>query len=1097
MKKNRDYGLLGKNGLYKMIKIMRFTIFILFLSLSQTFAMNSYSQQAKLSLDMRNARLEDVIDKIEKNSEFFFMYNKRMIDVDRKVDIQVEEKSVNEVLDKIFANTDISYSIKNRQILLINKDMTGTGNESIYQRQKSVTGKVTDLSGEPLPGVSVVLKGSTTGVITDTDGKFSLSKVSDDAVIVFSFVGMKTKEITVDGKNNINVTLEDQTIGLEEVVAVGYGTQSKRYVTGSLNKVDVKQLENSANTNINQALRGRVAGVQFIDNSRPGQNGSILIRGQRSIKASNDPLIVVDGIIFNGNFLDINQNDVEEMNVLKDASATAIYGSRAANGVILISTKRGKSDKPLIRFNVSGGLLDWAFTPDILSPDQYIQKTLDYRKQNGQEADPAKVASYLTGPEAENYKSGRTINPFDVVSQQGSSQNYDISISGKTANTNYFISGLYSKENGIIINDNARRIALRFNFESKITDWLKTGITSQFSKRDISGIRADFGSMHRISPFSQLYLDADKTKYKLYPVDDSIISNPLFETVLQKRSEIYYNLLANFYAIVDIPFIKGLSYRLNYSPNYRWDHNYYFSPIYKEQGLNRTGEAKKFNSGQIDWTIENIVDFNRTFGKHNIAATLMYSASANNRENTTASGTNMYNDSNGWDNIGISSVQSSSSSASASSSVSMMARLNYRFMERYMLTLTARRDGYSGFGANNKYGNFPSAALSWIASEEPIIKNIRVIDLLKFRLSYGKTGNQAISPYQSLDMTGTTYYVYGDGGSTVVGTYPARMGNSELAWESTAATNLAVDFEVLKHRLGGSIEIYNLQTTNLLMDQALPSMTGFSTVTANVGETNNKGIEVTLNSVNIKTPKFEWTTDLVFSANRNKIVHLTGADADRNGIEDDNIANSWFIGKPIRVAYDYIFNGIYQEGDTDIPAGWSPGYVRVKTFNADGKVTPTDRRVIGQLDPKYRWSLNNTFRYRNWTLSVFVNSMQGWISPFEIKPYYPGRPLSFFDVGYWTVENKSNTRPSLVYTNPLGQSFYISRNFVRIQDVSLSYTFNPKVLSSLNISNLKAFASVKNLYTFTDWPGYDPETGSQAGGYPLSRTIMTGVSISF
>lgn len=983
-------------------------------------------------------------------------------------------------------------------LLIAGMSMTTIGKAYAQEAQNKIklTGKVIDKVGTIIIGANIIEKGNpSNGTITDIEGNYSLS-IPSNATIKVSYVGYVEQEISVGKRSSITITLMEDTKTLDEVMVVGYGKQSKRYVTGAIAKVDLSTIGESANTNINQALRGKVAGVQFIDNTRPGQNGDILVRGARSLTASNYPLIVVDGIIFNGNFLDINPNDVQEMNVLKDASATAIYGSKAANGVILITTKRGTDEKPVIRINVSGGLQNWSFTPAILTPEKYLQKTLDYRSQNGQESIPENIASYLSSPEAENYRNNNTIDPYDLLSQQGSVKMLDASISGKTSNTNYYLSGLWSREKGIVLNDNADRIAIRFNFESKINDWLRTGFTSQFSLRDLSGVRVDFAGIHRLSPYAQIYLDTDKKDLKLYPVDDSIFPNPLFNAKHNSNENINYNLFANFFAVIDVPFIKGLTYRFNYSPNLRWGHEYNMSPIYKEQGLNNTGTVSKYNKEQCEWVMENIVDYGKTFGNHHVDVTLLYGASAFKGEDVTASGSNLYTDVNGWNNMGIAVQQRIASYAQAYSSVSMMARLNYRFMERYMLTLTSRRDGYSGFGVNHKYGDFPSAAFSWIASEESFLKNVSLINQLKLRLSYGSVGNQAIAPYQSLDRTANVYYVFGDGGSTSTGVYPSQMPNNDLRWETTTTTNLAVDFEVLNHRLGGTVELYNLRTYNLLMDQSLPSMTGFPKVLANIGETNNKGIEVSLNSVNVTSGKFEWSTDLVFSANKNKIVHLTGVDADGDGEEDDNIANKWFIGEPVGVVYDYVFDGIYQEGDTDIPAGWKPGFVRVKSFNENGQVTPSDRRVLGQTTPKYRWGLTNKFTYSNWSLSVFVNSMQGWIGGFEIIPYYPGRPLNMFDVGYWTSENKSNTRPSLVYNNPLGQGFYLSRDFIRIQDVSLSYTFKSEQLKSLKIRDLRAYLSIKNLYTVTNWLGYDPENGSGAGAYPTPRTFMAGFSIS-
>jgi TonB-linked SusC/RagA family outer membrane protein len=432
-----------------------------------------------------------------------------------------------------------------------------------------------------------------------------------------------------------------------------------------------------------------------------------------------------------------------------------------------------------------------------------------------------------------------------------------------------------------------------------------------------------------------------------------------------------------------------------------------------------------------------------------------------------------------------------------------MARLNYRFKNRYLLTLTARRDGSSVFGANHKFGTFPSAAVAWIASQESFLKSVSAIKLLKLRLSYGSVGNQAIRPYQSLTRLGSVQYVYGDGGSTSVGLYPANLANPDLSWETTTTANLGVDFELLNGAIGGSVELYNMDTRDLLLTRQLPSATGFSNILTNVGATNNKGIEFTLNTINLRSDKFEWSSNLVFSSNRNRIVHLYNSDANGDGKEDDDISNSWFIGKPISVAFDYKVAGVYQVGDQQIPVGQAPGFFRIADVNNDGKIDAADREILGTLQPKYRLGFTNNFTYGNFNLLVTLSAMTGWMAnnlrltlddATHGDGTYPGRE-NFLDAGWWTADNKSNNRSSLVYPNPFNHGYYQSRDFMRIQEVALSYTFPKPVIERLKMNELRIYLSGRNLYTLTKWQGMDPESGTSL--FPTARTVSAGLNVSF
>jgi TonB-linked SusC/RagA family outer membrane protein len=965
----------------------------------------------------------------------------------------------------------------------------------------SVTGTVKDQKGEAITGVNVIIKGTQTGTSTNADGKFSLSLSNSNTTLIFSYLGFIQQEVAVSGRSSLDIVLVQDSKSLEEVVVVGYGTQSKRMVTGSIANVDMTKQGDLPNTNITQALRGKVAGVQFTDNGRPGQDGAILIRGQNSLSASNAPLVVLDGIIFNGNLSDINPNDIQSMDILKDASSASIYGSRAANGVILVTSKKGSTEKPTIKFNAFNGLSEYASKVKLLTPERYLQRILDYRAQTAQTVDPALISSYLTKSEAANYAAGITHDPWDVVSQDGRVSSYDLSISGRSAFTNYYLSASITDEHGLVLNDNQKRNSLRTNIDNRINNWLNIGLNATYVRRNMSGVSASIADAYDSSPYGTWYYpDGEPTEYSV--AEEQAALNPVRASLLTTNEEISDNLLSSFYAQVNVPFIEGLEYRINYSPNYRWNHNYNFFRQDKYVASNTTN-GSKLDQKSFDWLLENILTYKRKIGQdHALDLTLLYGRNHSEFESTTANATQFSTDVLGFNNLSLGGILTNVSAATGSEGISSMARLNYVYKNKYVVTATVRRDGSSVFAANKKYATFPSGSVAWIVSDEPFLKKFNFIETLKLRVSYGSVGNQAISPYQSLSLSGITQYVYGDGGPTSIGIFPSTIGNNDLKWETTYKSNAAIDFDVLKGRLGGTVEVYNSTTKDLIVRRSIPVLTGFNTILTNIGEVNNRGVELTLNSVNIRKNKFEWSSNLVFSNNKNKIVHLFGSDTDGDGREDDNLANSWFIGKPINSYYDYVTDGIYQEGDT-APTGYKPGWSRIKDLNGDGKVDAKDRTVIGSGgNPDYRYGLTNNFRYGNLSLSVFVNSMQGWISPFSLLDpgtSSTGRSLNKLDAGWWTAENKSNTRPSLVYTNPLNHSYYVSRDFVRIQDVSLSYDFPKAIIEKAKVTNLRVFVSGKNLYTFSKWLGSDPESGGNNDNslYPMPRSLTFGLNAGF
>jgi TonB-linked outer membrane protein, SusC/RagA family len=981
----------------------------------------------------------------------------------------------------------------------------------LFAQQRTITGQVNDENNMPLPGVSITLKGTNQTSTTDTSGHFSVTVPSTGAVLVFSYVGYQPREIAVGESNTLNVNLLSTSSKMDEVVVVGYGSQARRNVTGSVAKIDMSQTENTPITSFTQALRGRVAGVQFADNGRPGQGGSIIVRGDRSLSGSDAPLIILDGVFFYGEYSDINPNDIESMQVLKDASATAIYGTRAANGVIIITTKKGAGAKPTIRFNAFYGASGWSKKMNLYGPEAYLQRILDYRAQNGQRANPDSIRFYLQTTEQEMYDAGKTVDPWDVVSQDAAIQSYDMSVSGRTDKTSYFLSANYVNDKGLILNDNAKRITVRMNLDNKITNWLTIGLNSQFTRRDLSGIRAPLDMAYWLSPYAKLYFDDGELVP--YPAVDNLEFNPLFAPTYHQNKALNYSIFGTAYAIVSIPQVKGLSYRFNYNPRFTWDQNYLAQPVYNRPGAGyvNTGLARRVNQQNASWQYENILTYSKNLGDHDFDLTLLYGQDHQEFDITRAESRNIFNDALGYNNLNIGTTQTTPNEpddVEISNSVSSMARLNYRFKNRYLLTLTARRDGSSRFGVDKKYGTFPSAAVAWIVSDEAFMDKLTVFDMLKLRLSYGKVGNIAGGPYQSLGRFITTQYVFGDGSPTYTGVYSdwEFMPQPNLGWETTTAFNAGIDFEILKNRIGGTIEYYYTKTTDMLQQQTVSTLTGFQRQYINIGQVDNKGVEITLNTTNIKTKQFSWTSNIIFAANKNKIVHIKHQDTDKDGVEDDDLANNWFIGSPISVNFDYEFDGIYQEGET-MPAGYKPGWIRVKDQNKDGKITADDRVILGQRDPKYRWGITNTFSYGNLTLSFFINAMQEFMAPFNMLSVensrgggsFPGRPVNMLDAGYWTPENKSNARPSLNWTNPLNMQFYAKRDFVRLQDISLAYDFPKSITERYKLTNLRLFVSGRNLATWTDWPGPDPESGNNTitNLYPTPRTVTVGLNLGF
>ncbi len=986
-------------------------------------------------------------------------------------------------------------------------------------QQLTVSGTVTDMStGDPMPGVNIVVKGTVLGALTGLDGKYSLGVSGPNDVLVFSFIGYNTLEVTVAGRTTVEVKLESATKTLDEVIVTGYGTQKKSDLTGSVVRVNMDERSTLANLNLSQAMSGTTAGVNVQGAGLAGSDPSLSVRGQTSLSASDAPLVVLDGIIYNGSISNINLSDIESVDILKDASAAAVYGSRSANGVMLITTKKGKSEKPQISFNMYYGYQDMTNNPmRVMNAEEYAIRLTDYyyqqdlytwykTKPTSAEGKPVRpdvtnrelVASRLrTQEERDNYIAGNEIDWVDEVLQIAPIQNYNLSMAGKSDRSNYYVSASYTNEEGIQLNDEFSRITFHSNVESKITDWLNVGFNSSYSLRDYSGLEASLGNARACSPLANNKIGLPN--YDMYLTGEAYMPYPL-NNLYVDHADIRNDLLLVGNAKITIPWVEGLSYEFNYSNNYYTRKYNRFYPNTVPEGSGNKGQAIKNPSEERNWIYNNIVTYLRTFGNHQVNATLLYSQEGRNAESSTITASGFDNPVLGYDNLSLGTTVTVGSTAWKENSISYMGRINYSFMNRYLLTATIRRDGFSGFGPNNKFANFPSVSLGWVVTDEPFMSNLQGL-YLKLRTSYGLNGNQGIGRYSSFSRMTADFYVYGP--TTAIAVYPSSLGNADLGWETTASFNVGIDFGILNRRINGSLDLYQAQTTDVLVSRALPPTTGYPSVWTNIGAIDNKGIEFELNSINL-TGNLGWETNFVFSLNRDKISKLYG---DEN---DKDVGNSWFVGEPISSIYDYeMIGGVWTEAE--LYAGqtynnWYPGQYKYVDQNGDGVIEPNlDRKVIGYRTPSYRWSLNNTFTYKNFTFSFFINSVQGG------KKYYKENNASVVNVDfrsdnvlrinasavrpYWTPENGVNNATGVYNTPAQASGIYESRSFIRLQDVSLAYSFSPQLLNTLKLSACQVFVSSKNPYVWTEWSGWDPETGTSNS--PLMRNITAGFRVTF
>ena len=977
-------------------------------------------------------------------------------------------------------------------------------------QDRTVTGRVTASDdGSGIPGASISIKGTSKGTSSDADGNYKIT-VSGSSVLTFSSVGFNSQDVSVGNKSQINVALAADTKALTEVVVVGYGTQKKSQLTGAISSVTSKQITEMPITNLGQAMQGRVAGVDVAQSgSKPGTVPKVLIRGRRSFNAGNDPLYVVDGIPLSSGYEDMNPNDVASMEILKDATATAIYGARGANGVVLITTKRGSKDgKTVISYDTYVGSTQTLDKINLFTGAEYAEMKREsrrtigtYKDANGNLVPTGVMDAYadsklFTAIELDGISKGRTTDYQDLMVKKGFQQNHAIGVQGGNEKTQFSINAGYFQDKGIIEGLDFTRYSMRVNVDHQVNKALKVGISSYGMYGVTNGANLNpYGYLLSQNPLARAFDDSGNLIFQ--QTDDALLTNPLNEIVPGAKVDETkkYRMFNSIYA--ELQLAKGLKYRVNFGPDFTISRNGRFNGALTNDIKGGNPTATTDNRQGFNYTLENILTYNKQFKDHSLNVTLLQSMQRDNFEQYTQSVLGVPVETQQFYNVGnASSIQGVGSNLIQWTIASYMARINYDYKGKYLLTVTARRDGSSRFGANTKWGNFPGVALGWNVHQENFMKDLTWLDELKVRASYAQVGNQGLSPYQTVGLEGRTSYAWNN--TAAYGYRPNTIGNADLKWETSTSQNVGVDFSVWRGRVSGSAEYYQTNTTDLLLSDQLPTSTGFAAVTRNVGETMNRGIELSLTTNNIDAANgFKWSTDFVFYKNTEEIVSLY------NGKKDD-VGNRWFIGKPLNSYYDYQYAGIWQTSEAAKASamGFTVGQIKVADTNNDGKITADDRVLLGSDVPSWTGGITNRFSYKGFDLSFFIFTRQGQmiVSKFHQNSNYLQGRYNQIKVDYWTPNN-----PNAHYPRPnFNQEFpayntaimYFDGSFIKVRNINFGYTFPAKTAQKLGLASLRLYASIQQPFIFSNYRskenGVDPETSN--GNVDNNVTPATSVS---
>lgn len=965
-------------------------------------------------------------------------------------------------------------------------------------QSRTVTGTVvTAEDSEPLPGVSVIVKGTTQGITTGLDGKYQIQLPEDQSTLVFSFIGFVTQEVAVNNQSEINITMNYDMQDLGEVVVVGYGTVKKSDLTGSVVSVRDEDLTAIPVTNALEVMQGKVPGLDLTKSSgQAGAGLNIRLRGNRSLNAGNNPLVLVDGIIY-GSTLDVNPNDIASIEVLKDAASTAIYGTLGANGVILITTKRGAQGKPKVSINSYYSTQTLEGYDYIMTGPEWVDFRRESRRTVGEWSSPEDDGNIFVPQQLENFRNGIYTDWANEVIGTGAQQNYQVSVAGADDKVNYYFSMEYFDEQSLFENDELKRYSGRMAVDYKASDKLKLSTNIMYTLKDQDRRRDPLNWANKISPLGPAY--DENGEIILLPLGDATTVNPLNDQIPgnyvdnEINRRFFGNVSLEWKPITSVSFTSRLG--LDNSNSRR---GVFMGENTIDVGPDGRTVARATNvmASRVTW--ENFATYSKTIVDHDFQILLGQSLWATNNENYFAEGLDLlsptmlfYNLGAAQDGIRINSELVETSLAS------FFTRVNYKFKNKYIFNGVLRADGSSVLAEDNKWGFFPSAAVSWIAKEEGFLVNNSSISELKFRLSYGISGNSAVSPYQTLGGLSKSTYAWDEGSSETAafGYYPSLIAAS-LGWEETTSINFGIDFGFFNNRVTGTLDLYEQNTTDLLIERAVPATSGFTSSWDNVGKTRNRGVEILLSTVNIDQPNgFQWNTDVTFTHNKEEILELVEGDRD--------LANGWFVGYPISSHFDYEKVGIWQLGEEDMALEnqQQVGEIKVKDQNSDGIITPDDRTILGSNVPKFNLGVNNRVSYKGIDLSVFVFARQGNMIVSEANGSYKiDARENGPRVDYWTPENPTNAYPRPNAGTSTGNSRYFSTlryadgSFVKIRDITLGYNLPHQIIDKLSVSRLRVYATAKNYFVWSDLGGYDPERGGNLS-FPMTRQLLFGVNI--
>jgi TonB-dependent starch-binding outer membrane protein SusC len=1127
MKKIGIFGRVRENPpLTKWIRMMKLTCLLLTIALVQVSA-ETYSQTKKLTLNLKDAPLAVLFEEIEKTSEFNFFYDSSGLDLSRKVTVTVENSNIEEVLDVIFSDSDISYEIFDRYIIIKSKRSAIDGERFLTKQQQGlVSGKVTDSGGQPLPGVTVIIKGTTQGTVTNTDGNYSLTNIPEDATLVFSFVGMRTQEVEVGNQTTINVSMEVDAIGIDEVVAIGYGTMKRSSLTGSVAKLDNERLDNIPVGRTELAVIGQLPGLSIRQTrARPGDSPNISIRGTSSITGSNNPLIVIDGFP-GGSLTSINSGDIESIEILKDASSAAIYGSRAAGGVILVTTKKGENQKPSFNFSTYYGIQNAInLHDDILNSEetyQYSLKRLNLQWiQDGGDPDvPISQRPLDYRPDERK----RTLADTDWQKEMlrtGAIQNYELSARGGSDLLNFYVSGNYMDEKGVFIVGSFKRYSIRANFNTQFSDKFEMGLNLYGARTDQRRNDMRMREAIKYPPYIPVYLpegetapDGSNYAYNRYYFNDNTSQvNPVAKTLGEYNNYYRYSTMANSYLKYSI--VNGLDIKSSLGINYGNTKNPFFRTTYAHKNAQVVADFS-YNDN-INLLNENMLTYTKLFNDiHNFDFLL---GSSFQKQKNFGANIEVIDGSipdNRIQTLNVGVISDGSTSESEWGLISYFGRINYSYADKYLLSAAYRTDGSSRFGKDKKWGTFPSLSLGWRIDQENFMQSSTKISAMKIRASYGLTGRVPGGLYDPIPRINNYGYTLGSGNGTLVnGATQGSFGNTELGWEKTKEFNIGLDLGLANNRIQLNTDVYQRVTTDLLLANPIPAVTGFSSTTTNIGQISNKGLELALNTRNLNG-KFSWETKLNYSRNLNIVDDL-------GGLESLPLSKAgkgmWFqtkVGEPIGQYYGWVTDGIWinQEEIDSNPhyPGAEPGSIRVKDMNGDGEIDTDDRAILGSYMPDFEFGITNEFRYNNFDLMVLINGVIGFeIYNYEVNYYRSTRKIFTQNQWFSPEEPGDGKTPGSGKGVDIGSTDYYIQDgsYWGVRNIILGYTF-PKSIMNNVFNSARVYLSVQNAFLLTskEFTAYNPEgftdntgrlttRGVNYGSEPVNRTISFGLNLNF